>query len=690
MNINLFWTGPNFLNDALRTIFTLLDNLGYFLLSAVYDIFFTVANANIFQGTLINAFYSRVQLILGVFMVFMLSVTFLQMIVNPDLARDKQKGAGSLVKRIAISLVLLTLIVPIELDEETIGTNPLNEQIANNGILFGFLYQIQNTVIEDNVLGKLVLGSNVDSTSGQADSNGTELSGMAGVGSQMAATVAKAFIRPALGDIDEDSVTDNDTYETNVACQDQAAPYFNSRVTAGSLLNHVNDTCDYNGDEIYVFDYAILGGLFCSIIMTIIILGFTIDVAVRAVKLAILRLIAPIPIISYISPGQEKDGAFNNWVKTLTSTYISLFVRLIIIYFGIYLIVILTDLNDDFSILQSNTNIFTSFFATIFIIIGILMFMKEAPKFFQDMLGLKGDGKLFGGIGSILGAAALTAGLVGAARGSYRIGMDEARELNLSEDEARKRARRSAIGGVLGGGYAGAKAFMTSDKNVPSAVFAAMQKRQAVRGSGVTLGRRVSSVTSGLLSGSSLGGRSAAQAELYGNAASAIKAYGDMLEEQALKDRSIVGTFDGVIGFDSEGNEVALTGNYRDIENRIAQARAEGKKDFELANGNRYSLQDVGYNELEKLKESQITNWAASAKAKTDPKVQGKLEEAVYAANRAGVEFKPYVYTSDDENDNTTVKRAIGEAMNAERRIKTNPELQWDIAADKQVNNNGK
>ena len=133
---------PWFLINALRTIFSALDNFGYFILDAVYDIFFTVANSNVFQGTVINTFYSRVQLILGVFMIFKLSITLLQMIVNPDMYKDKQKGAGSLVKRIAIILVLLTLIVPITLDEGAIDGNPLNEQIASNGLSYLIAYSI--------------------------------------------------------------------------------------------------------------------------------------------------------------------------------------------------------------------------------------------------------------------------------------------------------------------------------------------------------------------------------------------------------------------------------------------------------------------------------------------------------------------------------------------------------------------
>ncbi len=679
---------PWFLIDALRTIFSALDNFGYFILDAVYDIFFTVANSNVFQGTVINTFYTRVQLILGVFMIFKLSITLLQMIVNPDMYKDKQKGAGSLVKRIAVILILLTLIVPIELDEETIAGNPLNEQIASNGILFGFLYQIQNTVIEDNVLGKLVLGSNVDSTSGQADSNGTELSGMADVGAQLAATVAKAFIKPTLSSTADDDTITSDNYAQNVACSSEAAPYFNSRLTAGTLIDHINDTCNSDDGEVYVFDYTMLGGLFCSIIMIIIILGFTIDVAVRAVKLAILRLIAPIPIISYLDPGQEKDGAFGNWVKTLTSTYISLFVRLIVIYFGAYLIIILTDGNDDFSFLQSSTSVFTSAFATIFVIIGILMFMKEAPKFFQDMFGLKGDGKLFSGIGTILGAAALTGGLAGSAYGSFRTGMSEGKELGYGTGRSVLRGLSAGAGGLLGGAFVGTKALATADKKAPSAVMAAMQKRNAMRGTGSTLLGRVGSNASAMFLGSSLGGKAASMAELYGNAASAAKAHKQMLEDEALKDMTMTGSYK--IGTDADGNDIVLEGNYQDVVNRIQNARASGASDVTLANGDSIDLNRIDSNVLEKLKESQTRNYAASAKARSNAKVQGTAKELEYAFRRADLKVDPYVYSSDDPDDKTNVKRAIGEAMNAERNIKADPRTQWKIANDKATNNNNK
>ena len=219
--------------------------------------------------------------------------------------------------------------------------------------------------------------------------------------------------------------------------------------------------------------------------MLIIVLGFTIDVAIRAIKLAILRLISPIPIISYITPGSEKDGAFGNWAKTLMSTYLDLFIRLVIIYFGAYLIVTLSEGN--FSIWQESTSFTTSLLSTVFVIIGILVFMKQAPKFFKDMLGLKGDGHLFSGIGSMLGGAALIGGITGSIAANATTSFGEHREQGHGLVRSGISAVGSGIVGGLGGTVVGARALATADKNKAGAVFSAMQRRNAIRQSGSTL-----------------------------------------------------------------------------------------------------------------------------------------------------------------------------------------------------------
>ena len=59
-------------------------------------------------------------------------------------------------------------------------------------------------------------------------------------------------------------------------------------------------------------------------------------------KLIILRMIAPIPVISYIEPKSAKDGAFSHWTKTFISTWAELFINLALIYFIVYMIDMLT------------------------------------------------------------------------------------------------------------------------------------------------------------------------------------------------------------------------------------------------------------------------------------------------------------------------------------------------------------
>ena len=533
----MFWGDPGIFSNFFRWFFSLLDSVGYFFLSGIFNVFFDIANAQFFQSGVIDTFFTRVQMILGVFMIFRISITLLQIIVNPDVFKDKQKGAGSIVMRIAVMLVLLTLIVPIDGISED-DPNPLNQQIRTNGILFGFLNQVQNTVVQDNVLGKLILGYNVDE-----DGSDLQLNGLDSVGDVLTTEIAHAFITPTLNDdVDDNIVITSENYEVVTACPTDIAPSLNPAVTSGALLDHINATCMVDGEETYAFEYIGFGGLVCSIVMTIIVIGFTLDVAVRAIKLALLRLIAPIPIISYISAGQEKEGAFGNWVETLTSTYLSLFIRLIIIYFGIYLIILLR--NDDLV-----TWVDSSLLANIFIIIGILVFMKEAPKFFQDMLGIKGDGKLFSGIGTMLGAAALGGSLVGSVSSAAKTGYAEGQEMGHGKFRSGLRGIGAGIGGFLGGTYLGGKALMTNDKKQASAVRAAMQKGIVRRGSGSTFFGRTKEGVYSMLTGSSLADKYDTKIQAYNDYSDLFSAFDAKADADSVRRYTFNGETNTVKGF---------------------------------------------------------------------------------------------------------------------------------------------
>lgn len=566
---------PNWGWDLFRNILSFLDSAGYALVSGVYNVFFTVANAQIFSGDILDTFFSRIQLILATIMIFSLAITALNIIINPDAFKDKQKGAGKIVMRVILSLVMLTLVVPIDIPSNA-NKSPLNEQISNNGILFGFLYQFQNSVMKDNILGKLVLGSNVSSTTdGDLDS-------MSDIGGTLATTVAKAFITPALKDtsddpnVDPNGITDNDVLCSEVI---NDYDYGDPNLSYKSLIKYINVSCNSDEGEVYAFDYTPLLGLVCSIIMAIIILGFTIDVAVRAIKLALLRLIAPIPIISYIIPGQEKNGAFNNWVKTLTSTYVDLFLRIIIIYFGAYVILVISD--REITIWQNGPGFYTSLFATVFIIIGVLMFMKQAPKFFQDMFGLKGDGKLFSGIGTMLGAAALTGGIAGSIATGARAAWEENKMAKRPAWMGVGGAITSGITSGIGGLVSGGRALATADKKAPSAVISAMQKGNAMRASHSTLPGRVASGAYGMFTGRTLAEKDQAILDLNKEAASQAKNLKSLEEEEAAKNVAYIG-YDLT---DASGNTSHVNVDYNSL-----MAAMEGTD----ANGN-FTYQGVKY-----------------------------------------------------------------------------------------------
>ena len=66
-----------------------------------------------------------------------------------------------------------------------------------------------------------------------------------------------------------------------------------------------------------------------------VIITYCISVATRVIQLAYLQLIAPVPILSYIS---DPEGSFKNWTKQCMTTYLDLFIRLAVVYFAIFLI----------------------------------------------------------------------------------------------------------------------------------------------------------------------------------------------------------------------------------------------------------------------------------------------------------------------------------------------------------------
>lgn len=410
---------PGMINDGLRSFCSIFDGIATTLLGGIYKVFFLVANATIVNGDVIKVFYSRIQLILGILMIFKLAMSILNIVINPDIIKDQKQGPTKMVTRIVTALVMLTLVIPINIPNAK--ENSLNAYINDHGILFGFLYKAQDSILSENILAKLILGTSSNNTADDMDVNN-----LSDVGNAMASTVLKVFIKINVKDATQPPCEDSETCENTICASEvNESQYAEENVDPQVILSHINDSCGSGSSERYAFGYTPIFGAVVMLIMALIITGFTVDIAVRAIKLAILRIVAPVPIISYINPPKQGGGAFDNWTKSLISTYADLFVRLAIVYFGLFMVQVL--MNGGMDIFGSNVQgfTFTSGIAFIFIILGILVFMKQAPQFIKDVLGIKGKpmgnvglSSMFAGTASLLGGAGL-AGAGAAAMGAF-------------------------------------------------------------------------------------------------------------------------------------------------------------------------------------------------------------------------------------------------------------------------------
>lgn len=461
---------PNVVQNALRSILMTLDHVVYWCIGVVYNILFNISETTIISSDTLKAFYGRVQLILGVIMIFKISVSLLQYVINPEAFSDKKKGVGQVITRMVTMLAMLTAIIPlnIPLSAEDETNKTYNYYLNQNGLLFGTMFSLQHRILKQNTIAKLVLG-NTENSFTVTDSDNTEyetdFSENSNAGEAVAAYVLKSFFRINVKDeLSSDNIDNQDNYfcdankKVNNAAHlggalvaggaavghlivpglgtligagvgavvdgvyhlfkwaeaDNAGTYYNEWVNTNNIST-LAEMVNINCDSRYLFSYFPVVSTVCGVLLLLVFATTCLDVAIRALKLAILRLISPIAIISYIDPKSAEKGAFSNWVKLLISTYLDLFLRLAIIYFVMF--IVMEIIHGGLELPLGNGVI--GLLSTVVIIIGLFYFARQAPKFITDALGIKSLG-MGVGLSGLLGAAGALmggAGLSGAAAG---------------------------------------------------------------------------------------------------------------------------------------------------------------------------------------------------------------------------------------------------------------------------------
>ena len=352
-----------------------LDRIIYGFISTVYNLLTDIAQTSIFDKDVFTVFSEKIYALLGIFMLFKVSFSIFTYIVDPDSFLDKSKGFSKLIGNVLITLALLVLTPWI----------------------FNQAMDLQRIILRNNVIGKLF--SNAGATDVVIND----------YGNVMAYETLNAFYH-----IDSEVYPNcgNDMYNNSSGIQAGVESCVNSITMASSdqdakqnLINtlvyahntrSVNVYMDFgviflkDANDNYVMYYLPILSTLAGGAIVLLLIVFCFDIAVRSVKLGFLRMLAPVPIISRIDPKKGKE-VFDKWLKVCISTYLDLFIRLLAIYFALF--VVTQVINSSFvdAVTENATQV--NVFVKVFIILGALLFAKQLPKLIEEITGFKMDGK---------------------------------------------------------------------------------------------------------------------------------------------------------------------------------------------------------------------------------------------------------------------------------------------------------
>lgn len=362
----LMFDSVGWFNNLLRPFFGGIDYLVYTLLGWIIEGIFNLSS--IFASKEVTEIiYTRIYTVLAIFMVFKLTFSFIKYVVSPDTMVDKEQGVGKIIARTLTMLAILIILPTIFFKSDIFpGQNA------------PILTMLQNGVIK--TLPKVILGI--------SDDNGNTTTTAKENGNVMALNMLSSLYYPN-------------------ECKDAAVCDSDNKLTSLSGFSTSLNMTDTNSSYVYYYMWPLT--TLCGIILVFILVGIAVDVAIRVFKLMILQMIAPIPVMTYIDPKSSKDGAFNSWIKTFTTTYLDIFIKLGTVYLLLLLVKEFFS-GKLFGNVYKTLGFASGNFVMIFLIIGLFQFAKQAPKFIKDALGIKDSGG-----GSFMGKA--LSGMAGAAAG---------------------------------------------------------------------------------------------------------------------------------------------------------------------------------------------------------------------------------------------------------------------------------
>lgn len=413
-------------------VFLFLDGMIYGLIDSIFDVFNFLAKVNLFSNENYMKIVRNVYMILGLIMLFALSYSLLKAVINPDEFAKGEQSFPKMIKNVIISLAIIAVLPTV----------------------FNFAFNLQNTILNQHTIPRLILGEEFDGNNNSSP------------GRLLSYNMFSAFLH-----VNEEYCTKNnenetvfDTSDAKTCAEDIKTNKSNAKwYKPWRLLNKSEtfydiDTSIKDGEIAMVnynnfgeavaegkLSYLMLISTICGLYILWVLTNFCFDMAVRVIKLVFFQIIAPIPVVCRVIPGGKLKDVFSTWTKKTIGTFVDVFIRVGILYLGIFIIqlVIKNWPNLDVSKLSYTQGLI----AKALVLMGTVIFIRQAPKLISDMFHLDtGDMKL-----GLMDKLAAGGGLMAAAA-TGGLGLGAVR--NFAKSRRDGKGILSSAGSALTGGLA--------------------------------------------------------------------------------------------------------------------------------------------------------------------------------------------------------------------------------------------
>lgn len=413
-------------------VFLLLDGMIYGLIDSIFDVFNFLAKVNLFSNENYMKIVRNVYMILGLIMLFALSYSLLKAVINPDEFAKGEQSFPKMIKNVIISLAIIAVLPTV----------------------FNFAFNLQNTILNQHTIPRLILGEEFDGNNNSSP------------GRLLSYNMFSAFlhVNEEYCTKDNENETVFDTSDAKTCAEDIKTNKSNAKwYKPWRLLNKSEtfydiDTSIKDGEIAMVnynnfgeavaegkLSYLMLISTICGLYILWVLTNFCFDMAVRVIKLVFFQIIAPIPVVCRVIPGGKLKDVFSTWTKKTIGTFVDVFIRVGILYLGIFIIQLVIENWPNLDV--SKLSYTQGLIAKALVLMGTVIFIRQAPKLISDMFHLDtGDMKL-----GLMDKLAAGGGLMAAAA-TGGLGLGAVR--NFAKSRRDGKGILSSAGSALTGGLA--------------------------------------------------------------------------------------------------------------------------------------------------------------------------------------------------------------------------------------------